>query len=100
MLPLSFGVSDKELALTIQKLEGDNITQLLISNEPLYVNHFDCVFEDLWKNGIDAAERIKDIEEGFELDDIEVIRNPAGTRYLYRYCKISSTRTAYDISYC
>ncbi|MGA9150329.1 MAG: HAMP domain-containing sensor histidine kinase [Candidatus Nitrosopolaris sp.] len=52
------------------------VIQLLISNEPLYVTHFDCVFEDLWKNGIDAAERIRDIEEGFDLDDIEVIRNP------------------------
>lgn len=76
MLPLSFGVSDKEVALTIEKLERGNITQLLISNEPLYANHFSSVFEDLWKNGIDAAERIRDIEEGFDLDDIEVIRNP------------------------
>jgi two-component system, OmpR family, sensor histidine kinase VicK len=76
MLPLSFGVSDKEVALTIEKLERGNITQLLISNEPLYANHFGSVFEDLWKNGIDAAERIRDIEEGFDLDDIEVIRNP------------------------
>ena len=76
MLPLSFGVSDKEVALTIEQLERGNITQLLISNEPLYVNHFNSVFEDLWKNGIDAAERIRDIEEGFDLNDIEVIRNP------------------------
>ncbi|MGC2680792.1 MAG: hypothetical protein WA323_02920, partial [Candidatus Nitrosopolaris sp.] len=77
MLPMNFGVSDKEVALTIEEMEGGKMIQsLLISNEPLYVNHFNSVFEDLWKNGIDAAERIRDIEEGFDLDDIEVIRNP------------------------
>ncbi|MGC1930469.1 MAG: HAMP domain-containing sensor histidine kinase, partial [Candidatus Nitrosopolaris sp.] len=80
MLPMNFGVSDKEVALSIEKMEGGKITQFLISNEPLYVNHFNSVFEDLWKNGIDAAERIRDIEEGFDLDDIEVIRNPVRTQ--------------------
>lgn len=74
--PLSFGVSDKEVALTIEKMEGGNISQsFLISNEPLYVHHFNSLFEELWKNGVDAVERIKDIEQGFESANIEIIQN-------------------------
>ena len=55
MPPLNFGVSDKEVALTVEKMEGGKISQsFLISNEPLYVNHFNSLFEQLWKNGIDV----------------------------------------------
>jgi two-component system, OmpR family, sensor histidine kinase VicK len=78
MPPLSFGVSDKEVALTIEKMEGGKISQnFLISNERLYVNHFNSLFEELWKDGIDALERIKGIEQGIDLEDIEVIPSSA-----------------------
>jgi two-component system sensor histidine kinase VicK len=76
--PMSFGVSDKEIAATIEKMEGgQNVQSLLLSNEPTYVNHFYHIFEELWKNGIDATERIRDIEEGVESASIEIIPNPS-----------------------
>ena len=76
--PMSFGVSDKEIAATIEKMEGgQNVQSLLLSNEPTYVNHFYHIFEELWKNGIDATERIRDIEEGIESASIEIIPSPA-----------------------
>jgi two-component system, OmpR family, sensor histidine kinase VicK len=75
--PMSFGVSDKEIAATIEKMEGGNRVQsLLISNEPLYQRHFASIFEELWGSGIDAADMINDIEEGVDFADIEVIPNP------------------------
>jgi two-component system, OmpR family, sensor histidine kinase VicK len=75
--PVSFGISDKEIAATIEKMEQGNIVQsLLISNEPLYVNHFKSIFEELWKNGVDAKSRIRDIEQGVETEGIEIIQNP------------------------
>ena len=78
MLPINFGVSDKEVALTIEKMEGGKMSQsFLISNEPLYVNHFNSLFEEIWKNGIDAVERLKDIQTGVGLSDIEVIPSSA-----------------------
>jgi two-component system, OmpR family, sensor histidine kinase VicK len=77
MLPLNFGVSDKEVALTIERMEGGKMSSsFLISNEPLYVNHFNSLFEEVWNNGIDAAVRIRDIEEGIESTNIEIIENP------------------------
>ena len=63
--PMSFGVSDKEMGATIEKLEeGNTVQSLLISNEPLYIKHFASIFEELWRNGIDAPDRIRNIEEG------------------------------------
>ncbi|MFL6309053.1 MAG: ATP-binding protein [Nitrososphaera sp.] len=81
--PMSFGVSDKEIAVTIEKLGGDKqIQSLLISNEPLYVRHFTSLFEEIWRNGIDARQRIKQVEERVE-SDIEVIQNPDRTEEIY-----------------
>src|ERR687887_1643650 len=85
--PMSFGVSDKEIAATIEKMEGgENVQSLLLSNEPAYINHFYHIFEELWKNGIDAKDRIRDIEEGVESASIEIIPNPS-----------YSIRRAYDL---
>ena len=75
--PMSFGVSDKEIAVTIEKMEGGRRVQsLLISNEPLYVRHFTSLFEEIWRNGIDAAAQIRNVEEGHELADVDLISNP------------------------
>jgi hypothetical protein len=77
MPPMSFGVSDKEMAATVEKMEGGKMVQsLLISNEPTYVKHFTCIFEELWKNGIYATDRIREIEEGIEPEFFEVITDP------------------------
>jgi signal transduction histidine kinase len=74
---MNFAVSDKVLNATIEKMEGGKMVQnLLTSNDPNYVKHFYSIFEELWNDGIDAADRIKDIEEGVDLADIEVIQNP------------------------
>jgi two-component system, OmpR family, sensor histidine kinase VicK len=87
MPPLSFGVSDKEVAITIEKMEGGKMSQsFLISNEPLYVSHFNSLFDELWKKGDDATERIKTIEEGIESTNIEIIENP-----------VESLKLSYDV---
>jgi signal transduction histidine kinase len=80
---MSFGVSDKEIAATIEKMEGGRMVQsLLLSNEPTYVSHFRLLFEELWRNGIDALDRIKNIEEGVDSQGIEVIQNPVEIQML------------------
>jgi hypothetical protein len=75
--PMSFGVSDVQMAATIEKMEGGKMVQsLLLSNEPAYIDHFRSMFEDLWAKGIDAEDRLKEIHEGTDLTDIEIIQNP------------------------
>jgi two-component system, OmpR family, sensor histidine kinase VicK len=58
-------------------LEGGKMVQsLLTSHDPNYVHHFYSMFEQLWDNGIEAADRIEDIKGGIEISDIEIIQNP------------------------
>jgi two-component system, OmpR family, sensor histidine kinase VicK len=84
LTPLSFIISSKEFLATAEKLEGGNMVRnLLVSTEPLYINHYDSIFERLWENSIDATDRINDIKEGVDLADIEVIPRSGRARLLY-----------------
>ena len=83
-LPLmDFAVDNKYFHATIRKEAGRLNQTLLLSNEPAYVEHFKSIFEELWKIGIDATERIKDIDAGANLADIEVIPKASSARELY-----------------
>lgn len=55
---------------------GKRFQNLLVSNESAYLKHFGSIFEELWNNGIEAADRIKDVEEGIDLAEIEIIVCP------------------------
>ncbi len=56
-------------------MEKGKVSNLLTSNDPLYLNHYSEIFKELWKTGIDAKDRIKDIEEGRYIN-VKVILNP------------------------
>jgi two-component system, OmpR family, sensor histidine kinase VicK len=77
LTPMNFAIGDKELNATVESMQGGKMVQsLLTSNEPIYIKHFSSLFEELWHNGIDADDRIRDIEEGVDAADIEIIHNP------------------------
>ena len=76
LLTDSFALSDKSFVFTIEKIEKEKpITNVLGSNDKIYLDHYDTIFETLWKKGIDINERIKDIEEGHYVE-IDLIPNP------------------------
>ncbi|HZI72400.1 MAG TPA: hypothetical protein VFD60_14695 [Nitrososphaeraceae archaeon] len=78
MPPIDFAVSDKQIIATIEKFEGGQMVQnLLTSNEQPYIEHFTSIFDELWKKGVDAKDMIKAIEEGVDTEGIEIIRNSA-----------------------
>ena len=84
LTPLSFSISNKEFLATAEKMEGGKmISSLLVSTEPIYIDHYDSIFEQLWDNSIDAMDRINDIKEGVDLADIEVIPRSARSGLLY-----------------
>jgi two-component system, OmpR family, sensor histidine kinase VicK len=77
LTPMNFAIGDKELNATVESMQGGKMVQsLLTSNEPIYIKHFSSLFKELWHNGIDADDRIRDIEEGVDAADIEIIHNP------------------------
>ena len=74
--PINFAVDNTHFYATIEKMEGRKIMQsLLTSNEFKYVNYYSSLFGGLWNNGIDAEIRIRDIEEGIDSANIEIIQN-------------------------
>jgi signal transduction histidine kinase len=81
---VNFVSSNNLFASTIEKKDegGKIITSLLSSNDSIYLDHYNAIFEEQWKAGIDAEERIKDIEEGMDYD-IKVLRHPNRVWDLY-----------------
>ena len=77
LAPINFAVSRHGLIATIEEMNGGEMIQnALTSNEGSYIKHFSSMFEQLWKEGVDARYRIKDIEEKVGIAEIEIIRNP------------------------
>lgn len=77
LAPINFAVSKYGLIATVEEMtRGGMIQNLLASNEGSYIKHFSSMFEQLWKEGVDARYRIKDIEEKVGIAEIEIIRNP------------------------
>jgi len=77
LAPINFAVSKHGLIATVEEIAGGGMMQnLLTSNEGSYIKHFTSMFEQLWKEGVDARYRIKDIEEKVGIAEIEIIRNP------------------------
>ncbi|HSA74527.1 MAG TPA: HAMP domain-containing sensor histidine kinase [Nitrososphaeraceae archaeon] len=77
LAPINFAVSKHGLIATVEEMTGGGMIQnLLTSNEGSYIKHFTSMFEQLWKEGVDARYRIKDIEEKVGIAEIEIIRNP------------------------
>ncbi len=86
MPPIDFAVSDREMITFVggfktidnrskPSADVDTMQNLLVSNEPAYLDHFISFFEELWNNGIDARDRIKVIEQGLEPEFLEVIKD-------------------------
>ncbi|HZH38448.1 MAG TPA: HAMP domain-containing sensor histidine kinase [Bacillales bacterium] len=81
---LNFALSNKLFNSTIEKMEeGKMVTSLFSSNDTLYLSHYQAVFEELWKKGIDVRDRVKDIEEGRSVN-MEIIPNADESLKLYR----------------
>jgi two-component system, OmpR family, sensor histidine kinase VicK len=77
LAPINFTVSKHGLIATVEEMdEGRMVQNLLTSNERSYIKHFSSMFEQLWKDGLDASYRIKDIEEKIGKAEIEIIQNP------------------------
>ena len=64
------------MATILRSDYGELNQNLLVSNESAYLSYFVSVFEELWKSGIDAENRIVAIEEGVDSEGIEIIQNP------------------------
>jgi hypothetical protein len=59
---MKFAVDDNYFHATIDKMENGKMMQsLLASNDPIYINHYNSIFEELWKNGIKELKILKKV---------------------------------------
>ena len=79
--PLYFSVSRKQCVTTVEDIkDGEMFQKIIHSTEPLYILHYQTVFEELWDTGIDAQERIRQIETGVTLQTTKIIENAVITK--------------------
>lgn len=77
LAPINFAVSNHGLIATVEEMDnGQMVQNLLTSNEFTYIKHFSSMFEQLWKGGLDARHRIRNIEDNVDFAEIEIIQNP------------------------
>lgn len=81
---LNFAVSEKQFVGTVERVtEGKMFEKILHSTDPLYMNHFQSVFEELWIEGKDAKERIIQIESGIDFGTTRVIEQPIEAKKIF-----------------
>ncbi|HYO07113.1 MAG TPA: hypothetical protein VER14_09020, partial [Phototrophicaceae bacterium] len=85
--PLNFLVTDKLFFSNAEKIDRNEdrktINSLFTSNDCLYINQYKTVFEELWKNGIDAKDVIEDIERGLDTERVDVISRSTNAEKTY-----------------
>jgi two-component system sensor histidine kinase VicK len=90
--PMSFGVSEKEIGVTVENMrDGSLNASAIFSSEPAIVEQFAAIFEELWNRGINAKERIEEIESQTKTF-IDIIENPAEIQKRYHDLVASATQ--------
>jgi two-component system sensor histidine kinase VicK len=90
--PMSFGLSEKEIGVTVENTRGGSLnTSAIFSSEPAIVEQFAVIFEELWNRGINAKERIEEIESQTKTF-IDIIENPAEIQKRYHDLVASATQ--------
>lgn len=80
----NFSVSETEYIATAAALrEAQPVPQIIYSNVKDIVEQQRYVFESLWNRAKPAETRIKEIEEGVELEKTHVIQDPQGIQKLF-----------------
>jgi signal transduction histidine kinase len=82
--PMSFGVSEKQMGVTVETMQGGSLNaSAIFSSEPAFVEQFAAIFEELWNRAIDAQDRIEEIQSEAKTF-IDIIHNPVEIQSRYR----------------
>lgn len=79
----NFFVSDTEYVATAAQQEAQPVPQVIYSNVKDIVVQQQYVFEAFWNRAIFADQKIREIEEGLELGNTEIIQNSYAAKELF-----------------
>lgn len=80
----SFAVGESEYVAGVKdKRNSASFEHLVYSNAHELVAQQQYVFESFWHNAIPAEQKIRELEEGIDIEKTEIIHNPSTTKRLY-----------------
>jgi signal transduction histidine kinase len=80
------------MGVTVENMRGGSLNaSAIFSSEPAIVEQFAAIFEELWNRGINAKERIEEIESQTKTF-IDIIENPAEIQKRYHALVESATQ--------
>jgi signal transduction histidine kinase len=80
------------MGVTVENMRGGSLNaSAIFSSEPAIVEQFAAIFEELWNRGINAKERIEEIESQTKTF-IDIIENPAEIQKRYQALVASATQ--------
>jgi signal transduction histidine kinase len=85
-------INESEYMATTVLKEEQPLTEVIYSNAREVVSQNQYIFDTFWKNAIPAIKKIKEIEEGVEIEFVEVINDALKARDLYIKNLKSSTK--------
>ncbi len=85
-------INESEYMATTLLKEAQPLTEVIYSNAEEVVSQGQYVFDTFWDNAIPAIKRIREIEEGIEIEFVKVIDDPIESRDLYIKNLKSSTK--------
>jgi signal transduction histidine kinase len=72
----NFAFNDDVFISSVDRMKDGNLmTSLVVSNDPLYLNHYRSIFEEVWKSGQKLEDRLMDIQDSIS-NNISVIYDP------------------------
>ena len=85
-------INESEYMATTVLKEEQPLTEVIYSNAKEVVSQNQYIFDTFWNNAIPAIKKIKEIEEGIEIEFVEVINDSLKARDLYIKNLKSSTK--------
>jgi two-component system, OmpR family, sensor histidine kinase VicK len=76
-------INESEYMATTLLKEEQPLTEVIYSNAEEVVSQGQYTFDTFWNNAIPAIKKIKEIEEGIEIEFVKVYDNPVKSRNLY-----------------
>ena len=85
-------INESEYMATTVLKEEQPLTEVIYSNAKEVVSQNQYIFDILWNNAIPAIKKIKEIEEGIEIEFVEVIDDSLKARDIYFNILNSTTK--------
>ena len=85
-------INESEYMATTVLKEEQPLTEVIYSNAKEVVSQNQYIFDTFWNNAIPAIKKIKEIEEGIEIEFVKVINDALKARDLYIKNLKSSTK--------